>query len=100
MDHSDNQKHAPGGQPSCGNPGQHTQTGGTQAQPTPHELLGHGGRDQKGTNATTQHKVVARPNEVVHQGRRYHVATTYDYAGLHLDGKHTPRHSAVKIHNE
>jgi hypothetical protein len=36
----------------------------------------------------------------VHQGRRYHVATTYDYAGLHLDGKHTPRHSAVKIHNE
>jgi hypothetical protein len=39
-----------------------------QAQPTPHEFRNQGRRNRERAGVATQHKTVARPNEVVRQG--------------------------------
>jgi hypothetical protein len=43
VDHGDGQERALGGQSGCGDPSQHAQTKGMQAQPAPHGLRGQGG---------------------------------------------------------
>jgi hypothetical protein len=49
----------------------------------PHELQSQGGQDQEGTIATTQHIVLAGPNEVVRQGCRRHMSMACNCMGLH-----------------
>ncbi len=44
----------------------------------------------KGAGVEVQHKAVARPNDVVRQGCRYHAVVTCDCVGLYLDGKCAP----------
>jgi len=68
VDHSDGQECALGGQLGCGDPGRRAQTKGVQAQPTPHEFRNQGRRNRERAGVATQHKTVARPNEVVRQG--------------------------------
>jgi hypothetical protein len=52
----------------------------------------------------TKNELVQRlntgPNEVAGQGRCCQAATACDLTSLHLDGKHTPRHSATQVCNE
>jgi hypothetical protein len=57
-------------------------------------------RDREGASATTQHKIVARPNEVAHQGCCRDTATACDCVGLHTGNRCAPWRNVVEIRNE
>jgi hypothetical protein len=48
----------------------------------------------------TQHRAIARPNEVVCQGHCHHIAMVYNYASLHLSGGCAPWRGVVQVRNE
>jgi len=63
-------------------------------------LTGFEAKECETKKELVQHRVVAGPNEVMHQGHRRHMATAYDCMGLHLNGRRTPWRSVVQVYNE